>query len=578
MRSFLYKALFLVALVALPYSALADTLYISPSSGSYPPGKTFSVRVFVSSTAQAINAVSGVLSFPTDKLQVISVSKADSILTLWVQDPSFSNAQGTISFEGVVPNPGFIGSTGRIITVNFKTVGQGDAIIKFSSGAVLANDGNGTNILKNVGSATFSIGSSPVPAFSDAESAPAGPSRDPRTPDAPVVTSSTFADSGQWYTANSGVFEWKVGDNITATRLLLGKLPSAEPTVSYDPPISTKTLEDIGNGVWYLHVQLKNKYGWGATTHYQFKIDTSKPDSFAIREMARADTTDPRARFSFSATDGVSGIDHYDIQIDGGDVIDWRDGGAGIFAADPLGPGKHSIVSRVYDEAGNYAVASVDFRIDPIASPRIDKYTEEVTGDTPLSVSGGALPNTKVHVLIAKGDNEPIEVITKSDPGGSFSALFSADIPKGTYRLWAVTEDKRGAQSEPSAEKSIVVKGAWLISFGTSAMSVLAIAIPIFALVFVLVFVVLYGTHKIRVMRRGVRKELHEVESLMDKAFMLLKEDVEDSIRLLERAKNKRKLTQEEDAIIERFRQNLSDAEKLIKKEIHDVERKIGDR
>lgn len=550
---------------------------MSPSAGSYLSGKTFPVRVLVSSTAQSINAVSGILSFPQDKLQVVSISKADSILTLWVQEPSFSNTQGTVSFEGVVPNPGFTGSSGRVLTINFKVVAQGEAPIKFSSGSVLANDGNGTNILRNIGTASFSLGGSPVPSATDASTNDSS-SRDPRSPGAPNITSNDFPDSKIWYAKDSGAFVWKLSDDVTATRLLLGKIASAEPTVAYDPAIASKQLDDIDDGLWYLHVQLKNSYGWGSVAHYPFRVDMTAPDTFTIRELVRADTTDPRGRFSFQATDGTSGINHYSIQIDGGDSEDWRDDGSGVYVASPLPPGSHTLVARAYDEAGNYAVASVDWKIDAISAPHITTYTENVTSESPLRVSGTAVVNAKVHLFLARGDGEPIEVVTKSDSSGEFSAVFENDLVRGTYRLWGIAEDKRGARSEPSAEKMVTVKTGWIRSIATSVMSTLAIAIPIVALIFGFVFVVLYGLHKIRMIRRRVRKELHDVENLMDKAFMLLKEDVEDSIHLLERAKNRRKLTQEEDAIIERFRQNIADAEKVIKKEIRDVERKIGDR
>src|SRR4051812_20692477 len=103
MRSLLQKA-FLLSLFVLPFGAHANTLGLSPDSGSYTVGKTFPVSVYVTSTAQSVNAVSGTLSFPTDKLQVVSISKASSILTLWVSEPSFSNVAGSVSFEGVVPN------------------------------------------------------------------------------------------------------------------------------------------------------------------------------------------------------------------------------------------------------------------------------------------------------------------------------------------------------------------------------------------------------------------------------------------------------------------------------------------
>lgn len=578
MRSFLIRTAFIISVfVTAPFYAYADTLYMSPSSGSYLSGKTFPVRVLVSSTGQSINAVSGTLSFPQDKLQVVSISKSDSILTLWVQEPSFSNTQGTVSFEGVVPNPGFTGASGRVLTINFKVVAQGEASVKFSSGSVLANDGNGTNILRTIGTASFSLGGSPVPSVNNIPADDAS-TRDPRSPGVPSIVSDDFPDSKIWYAKDSGTFSWKLGDDITATRLLLGKIASSEPTVVYDPAISSKQLDDIDDGLWYLHVQLKNSYGWGAVAHYPFRVDMTKPDAFTIRELARADTTDPRGRFSFQATDGASGINHYSIQINGGDSEDWRDDGSGVYTTSPLPPGNHTLVARAYDEAGNYAVASVDWKIDPISAPHITTYTESVTSESPLRVSGTAIANSKVHLFLARGNDEPIEVVTKVDSSGEFSALFEDELARGTYHLWGITEDRRGARSEPSSEKIVVVKTGWIRSIATSVMSTLAIVVPIVALIFGFVFVVLYGMHKIRTIRRGVRRELREVENLMDKAFMLLKEDIEDSIRLLERAKNRRKLTQEEDAIIERFRQNIADAEKVIKKEIHDVERKIGDR
>ena len=105
-----------------------------------------------------MNAASGAISFPPDKLEVISLSKTGSIFTLWVQEPLFSNSSGAVNFEGIALNPGFTGIGGKLITVNFKAKAAGAAVLNFSSGSVLANDGKGTNILANLGSAQFSLG------------------------------------------------------------------------------------------------------------------------------------------------------------------------------------------------------------------------------------------------------------------------------------------------------------------------------------------------------------------------------------------------------------------------------------
>lgn len=135
----------------------AATLYLSPSFGSGSVGKTFSVSVYVASKDEAINAASGVVSFPADKLEILSVSKSSSVFNLWVAEPSFSQSGGNFTFEGIVLNPGYTGAGGKIISASFKVKSAGTAKLSFSSGAILANDGEGTNILTGFGSATFNL-------------------------------------------------------------------------------------------------------------------------------------------------------------------------------------------------------------------------------------------------------------------------------------------------------------------------------------------------------------------------------------------------------------------------------------
>ena len=137
--------------------AEAASLSISPSSGSFQTGATFLVNFLVSSSEQATNAVSGVISFPAENVEVVSLSKAGSLIGLWVQEPSFSNSSGSINFEGIILNPGFSGSGGKVLTANFRAKAAGTGKISFVNGMVLANDGQGTNILKTLGSANISI-------------------------------------------------------------------------------------------------------------------------------------------------------------------------------------------------------------------------------------------------------------------------------------------------------------------------------------------------------------------------------------------------------------------------------------
>ena len=109
-------------------------------------GENFTVAVLVNSD-QSINAVSGVLDFPTEYLQVVSLNKTNSIINLWVQNPSFSNTgdRGDVRFEGIKLNPGFVGSGGQIIDIVFRVKKIGSAEVYFTESSILANDGLGSN-------------------------------------------------------------------------------------------------------------------------------------------------------------------------------------------------------------------------------------------------------------------------------------------------------------------------------------------------------------------------------------------------------------------------------------------------
>lgn len=135
-----------------------SNLYFSPASGTYHKGENFTVGVFVNA-GTPINAVDVVFSFPTHNLEVLRVIKSDSLVNLWVQEPSYSNAgdRGAVEFGGIILNPGFTGAQGKIIDVVFSVKNDGLAELRFNQSALLANDGSGTNVTALHDSATFAL-------------------------------------------------------------------------------------------------------------------------------------------------------------------------------------------------------------------------------------------------------------------------------------------------------------------------------------------------------------------------------------------------------------------------------------
>lgn len=145
----------LLTFFALPFTINAATLSVSPVSSTYEVGERVTVRIVVSSTAP-INAVSGIVSFPTDIFAIESISKAGSILNFWVTEPNFSQGAGTLQFEGVALG-GYSGGTGTVVIATLRAVKTGSGSIYFKSAQILANDGQGTDITDGTTGATISV-------------------------------------------------------------------------------------------------------------------------------------------------------------------------------------------------------------------------------------------------------------------------------------------------------------------------------------------------------------------------------------------------------------------------------------
>lgn len=570
----LFSATFIL-LVALFFAgsqtAEAASLYLSPLSGSYEIGSRFSTSVLVSSSDQSMNAASGVISFPTDKLEITSLTKGGSVFNFWVQEPSFSNVIGTIDFEGVVLNPGFIGPGGKILTINFRVKSGGSAAVVFSSGSVLANDGLGTNILTDLGQASFALETQVItPAAQESTT----PSSVVGAPQAPEVNSSTHSDPNKWYSDSNPNFNWTVPSGITSIQMLAGRHPNSVPTVLYTTKISEKIVTDMPDGIWYFHIRFRNNEGWGPITHFRFQVDTQKPDYFDIKEVLRKDDTDPRVKFIFDAKDKTSGIDYYGIVIDGKNFGEWKDDGSHTYITPALGPGEHTMVVKAIDVAGNEIANSINFKIDSLWPPVITEYTDELESGELLFVKGNAgYPDAKITIWLQRLDDKPVSYEVISDKENSFSFVTEEKFKNGVYTLWVIVTDDRGAISdeENSERVTILIRRPPLLAFGIIAMDVLSVTIPLIALIFTLIFMLWWSKHKYNMFRKRLRKEVNEADQALHKAFDLLRIDVKEQIKLLEKTKKNRRLTMEEKKIMKILKDNLNDAEKFVAKEIEDI-------
>ncbi len=105
------------------------------------------VPIIIDTANQTMNAAEIHLTFDPRQVEVVGVGKEKSLIKLWITDqPSFSNAAGTISFAGGVMNPGFKGK-GQVGTVTLRSKDPLSTELRFANGTqILLNDGKGTAV------------------------------------------------------------------------------------------------------------------------------------------------------------------------------------------------------------------------------------------------------------------------------------------------------------------------------------------------------------------------------------------------------------------------------------------------
>ncbi len=553
-----------------PFAAHAAELVLSPSDRNYTVGDTFSFTVYVDSVDRAMNAVSGSISFPSDKMKVLSVSKTASLFDLWVQEPSFSNTSGTVSFEGIVLNPGFQGRNGHLLRVTARATAVGSVPIRFSQSSVLANDGLGTNILSDVSGASYIFsGESPAVPVSSTPSTAGGPG-------APDVVSSTHPDPSKWYAVRTATFSWNLSSNVDKVRLLVDDSSRSTPSVVYTPPIDTKEVPDMEDGEWYMHVQFHDTSGWGSVGHTRFRIDTQPPTSLSITPVETSDPTSPTRAFVFDAEDTMSGIDHYDIIINGDVTEMWVNDGSNIYETPALPPGDYIMIVRATDAAGNSISRSAEFSIDSLETPRITEYTRQLIEGEFLVVKGETLyPGGTTEVFVQQGNRDVVSYRVTNDESGNFVFVAEKRAEQGLCTIWAEVIDTRGARSMPSGRVTVAVEQTALMKFGNRAIHVMAVLVPLVVLVLALIALLYYAWHRFILWRAALRREVSEAEDALKKAFALLVEDLEEQRSVLEKARKSRKLTKEESLVMRRMKKNLKDAHEYIQKELKDITRAV---
>lgn len=381
----------------------AAILQMVPSQTEVTVGNIVNLQVSVNTLGKVINNAESIIQFPKDLLEVVSIDKRSSIFSLWVEEPSFSNSTGQIRLNGGVPNPGFVGTNGNIISVVFRTKAVGTASVIFSNSAVRENDGLGTDILSGTSGSQIKI-INIVPPQPKPE-----PVEEPKKVETPVIEEGTEMQVEQ--------------ENL--------------------PP---------------------------------FNIDLY-PSRIKVNES---------------------------IEISG------------------TAPFKYGLI--------------------------------------------------KISIKDSDGLVQTHQVKTNSYY--QFSFISQPILKEGNYTVWAEMFLDKEKITISSQRLSILVEKPLILSIGSYTIGLMRVLIPAVILLIIFIMLVMYGWYKFFSLYRKVKKESLEAEKVLNKSFDILHSDLREYIQKLRKAEFKRKLTKEEIDFLEKFDDDLNDAEDIISKEIKDVSRK----
>lgn len=562
----------------------AAVFSLKPQTGVYTIGSAFSVSITIDGSEQDVNAAEAELLFDTSELRVVSISKEGSIFAFWPVEPDYSNDTGKIAFAGGRTSP-FSGSEGTVLTVTFKAVRDAYAAVVFGSGAILAADGKGTNILTEMRQGTYTL--KPKTTIPEIERYLSLPGAPPRL----EVRSPTHPDQERWYPATTALFLWQFPSGIINIRTLFDHDEFTVPA-NVHMPLSEVEVPDIKDGIWYLHVQARNAVDWGGIAHYRVQVDSARPDILELNEIPRSDSADPRAKFNIRAVDKTSGIDFYEMRIDSGELKTWRDDGSHTYAPAFLDLGTHTLTVAAVDMAGLKDTRAVGFEITPLDPPVIAEYPRELSSSDVLVVKGSTYPNATTIFWLQKDKEEPVQQAVRSDDKGNFvfvaadrlqdggaesrfSFIGSTGMQSGVYSLWAEVHDDRGAKSYPTEKLTFVVRAPTLVRFGTMAIGVLQTLVLFIALLVLLGFMVWYSWHRFVLVRARVTKETREAETTLHKEIWSLREHLKEYLSFVEKERQEHTLSDQEREFMRKLKKGIEETEEHVEKEIEDIEKEM---
>ncbi|MEY4440708.1 MAG: hypothetical protein RLY49_334 [Candidatus Parcubacteria bacterium] len=552
----------------------AASLWIESNASNVKVGDVFTATVYVNANNTSINNVESQIS--SSNLEILSVSNSGSILNMWVEQPTFTSK--ITNFNGGVLNPGYSGSSGKVISVSLKAIKEGVGGLNFDSASVRANDGLGTDVLKSKNGLSVNISSNIIPVIEPTPiSTPVPDAQNTEEPaqntkinsllNAPIIYSSATPNPDMWYNVDKTTFTWEVPHNAVALKTLLGSHSDSEPTVLYDSVIKSKTIEDIPDGVWYFHLKYKTTDGWSKTAHKKFKIDTTSPESITLKQET---LETGMIKINLASYDKTSYITKFVLntpQDPNIEVTDITKEGNATYVFPATYEGLKEITVKAFDSANNVYEEKFSIDFPKVSIPEITTYPSEVKKGDSITVSGKSkYPKSKAELKFVLSDGKVNTYTTTTKEDGSFDFQIPVDIVKG--ELSASVSIYVGDSQIPVSSEKVVIKvdGLNSIQIGKNILNILLIIVPILILIALLIGVLYFvGTRLMHTSPDNERqKRIKHIEKEVTDLIDSLKALILQDIHLVGADRNIQDIEEAESVLLKNLLKDFKDIEKRI--------------
>lgn len=283
--------LFSIFFFLFSHRASAATLFSQAANQDTYEGQTFVLDWYLDTENQSVNVVNLNLKFSTSNLEVVDANLGNSLLNLWIKNPTADNQNGTVSLIGGVTN-GISNNKVPIFRTTFRAKTSGSAFIDLDpSSQVLLNDGRGTNTslkFKNIAFNIYPKDFIPV-----------------------AIHSSTHPDQNTWYPNHDVAISFEPKPD-TIYSYGLSSNQEIIPDNTQDTVPTEITYPNRPDGIYYFKLNSKTATGnWQEAGVYRVQIDSTPPEDF----VPQVGTEAGKKFVSFSTVDKTSGISHYKVKF-----------------------------------------------------------------------------------------------------------------------------------------------------------------------------------------------------------------------------------------------------------------------